>query len=538
MNSKPQGVSSQKFICLLSLYFTFVLNINFWHFILTKLEISNFSTFFFALSLPIFMFVPLFLFFSLLVWPKIGKPIVAVLLVLSAAADYATCNLGIVIDSDMVRNFAETNLREGLDFVTLRAVMYVIFVGVIPAVIVLRTKINFAPAWSEIKRRLLNNLILLLVFVISTGSCYKEYVSFGRNNPQLRRCVNTFNYIYAVGRYHQKQRLRNRTFTILDATPQKELSKSGKPRILVLIVGETARAQNFSLYGYERETNPLLAKQDIIAFQDVTSCGTATAISLPCMFAATPQSGFDVTDAKFTQNLMDIAQLAGYDIWWKDNDDGCKEVCKRVPTVDAKSGNKAPFCFGDYCHDDILLDDLDERLRQVKADSVIVLHAMGSHGPTYFKRYPDKFKRFTPACDTADLQDCSRKQIINTYDNTILYTDYVISTAIDILRKHKNLESSLLYISDHGESLGENNIYLHGLPYKIAPDEQKKVPMIMWLSDSWQKANRLDKACLQKQSQTESYSHDNLYSSVLHLLGIKSSTYNQQFDLFTPCIKK
>ena len=185
-----------------------------------------------------------------------------------------------------------------------------------------------------------------------------------------------------------------------------------------------------------------------------------------------------------------------------------------------------------------MLDGLDERLRQVKADSVIVLHAMGSHGPTYFKRYPDKFKRFTPACDTADLQDCSREQIVNTYDNTILYTDYVISTAIDILRKHKNLESSLLYISDHGESLGENNIYLHGLPYKIAPDEQKKVPMIMWLSDSWQKANRLDKACLQKQSQTESYSHDNLYSSVLHLLGIKSSTYNQQFDLFTPCIKK
>lgn len=255
--------------------------------------------------------------------------------------------------------------------------------------------------------------------------------------------------------------------------------------MLVLIVGETARAQNFSLYGYEKNTNPLLSEnKEIITFKDVSSCGTATAISLPCMFSHLDKKQFNLTDANFTQNLLDIAKLAGYDVIWKDNDDGCKKVCNRVHKIDAKIGNKQPFCFGNYCHDDILLDGLNEELNNINKDTLIVLHTMGSHGPTYYKRYPEQFKKFTPTCDTANLQDCTQEQIINTYNNTIVYTDYIISSVIDILKNQKQLETAMLYVSDHGESLGENNIYLHGLPYAIAPKEQKQVPMILWLSDT------------------------------------------------------
>ena len=194
------------------------------------------------------------------------------------------------------------------------------------------------------------------------------------------------------------------------------------------------------------------------------------------------------------------------------------------------------FCFGSYCHDDILTDGLEERIGKLERDTIIVLHMMGSHGPTYFKRYPESFRRFLPACDTADLQNCTREQIINTYDNTILYTDYVVSSVIDILKKYPELESSMIYISDHGESLGENNIYLHGLPYAIAPEEQKKVPMILWLSQKLR--DKTDYGCLQKKGQNGRYSHDNFYHSVLHLAGIKSLTYNSGLDWFENCSRR
>lgn len=536
MTKKRFSLSSRAFIFLVSLYFGIALNSAFWHFICSKAEFDSFKGLVFGLSLPFFTFIPLFLFFSLITLPKAGKPLIALLLVLSAAADYAMSNLGIIIDSDMVRNFAETNLREGMDFITLRSVLYVTFLGIIPAAAVFKTDIRFGSFGQELKQRFVYNISLLALLGIFAAACYKEYVSFGRNNSQVRKYVNTFNYIYAVGRYHQRQKWLNRKFTVLDAAPVINKTQTGRPRLLVLMIGETARAKNFSLYGYERETNPELKKQDIITFRDVTSCGTATAVSLPCMFSALPRRQFDVNEAQFTENLLDIAKKAGCNVFWNDNDDGCKGVCKRIENIDAKKGNRSPFCFGSYCHDEVLLDGLDERIKNIKQDSIIVLHMMGSHGPTYFKRYPDKFKRFLPACDTADLQNCTREQIVNSYDNTILYTDYVVSEVIDTLKRHPEIESAMLYISDHGESLGENNLYLHGFPYKIAPEEQKKVPMILWLSEKMRAAAAFDRRCLEQNGREKAYSHDNLFHSLLHLLGIKSSTYDAKLDLFGECM--
>lgn len=535
MSKKYFSLSAQNFIVLASSYFAVVLNITFWRFICQKIEICNLNGVIFAVSLPFFIFITLYLFFSLIILPKIGKPLIAVLLVLSAAADYAMSNLGIIIDSDMVRNFAETNLREGADFITLRSVFYVFFLGIVPAAAVFFTEIHFMSFAAELKQRLFRNALLLALLGCFAFTSYKEYVSFGRNHQEVRKYINTFNYIYAGGRYYQKQKNQNRKFVILDPAPRIDKPENGNIRLLILLVGETARAKNFSLCGYERETNPELKKQDIITFQNVTSCGTATAISLPCMFSAQPRRSFDINGAQFTENLLDIVQKAGYKVFWKDNDDGCKGVCKRVETADAKAGNKQPYCFGNYCHDDILLDGLNERIAAVKQDSVIVLHMMGSHGPTYFKRYPDKFKRFVPSCDTADLQRCTREQIVNTYDNTILYSDYIISSVIDILKQHPNLESSMLYVSDHGESLGENNLYLHGFPYSLAPDEQKKVPMILWLSEKMRQAAAFDRRCLLLKGKNQAYSHDNFFHSVLRLLGIKSVLYDKKLDIFDEC---
>ncbi len=532
------SIGSTAFIALVSLYFSFMLNIRFWQFAFEKIEVSNFIVLLFALTLPVFIFVPLFWFFCLIVVPYVGKPLVMMLLVLSAASDYALQNLGIVINSDMIRNFAETNLREASDFFTLPAVAYTFILGIIPAVVVARAKIIYQPLRKEVVRRLACFLIGLLNVGIVAAATYKEYASFGRNNKEVRYYINTFNYIYAVGRYYKRAQDAKRQFVILDNAPQLQANTNGKPRLWVLVVGETARAQNFSLYGYERQTNPLLSKnKEIVAFQNVSSCGTATAISLPCMFSSLPRKKFSVTEAQYTQNLLDLIKAAGYDVFWYDNDDGCKKVCNRVENADAKDGNKQPYCFGNYCHDDILLDGLRARMQNLKRDTVIVLHTMGSHGPTYYKRYPDKFKKFTPACDTANLQDCTREQIVNTYNNTIVYTDYILSSVIDILKQRSDLQTGMLYLSDHGESLGENNIYLHGLPYAIAPQEQKQVPMILWLPQSTAQAVNVDKQCLRRHAAEGEFSQDNYFHSVLRLLEINTKAYEPELDIFSLCSK-
>lgn len=528
-------VSSQKLILVASLYFGTVLNLSFWRFIYEHLSVSNLPTVVFLFSLPLFIIVPLILFFSLIIFPYLAKPLLIILLCISATANYAMVKLGIFIDSDMYRNIIETNFREASDLVTLPAVLWFLATAAAPALFLACTRITYQPWLREIRQRLKTVLVSLLILLCFVPLSYKEYVSFGRNNREVRKLINTFNYIYAVGRYYQHQSLAKRQFVVLDNNAMTTADSHSGKKALILVVGETARAQNFSLYGYERETTPLLAQQNIIAFQDTSSCGTATAVSLPCMFSHLERRRFDVNDAYYTQNLVDLLQTAGYNLLWRENDDGCKGVCKRIPAEDMVEIGGSRHCFGDFCRDEVLLEGLDNKLKNLKQNTVIILHTMGSHGPTYYKRYPDSFKKFTPACETADLQNCTRQQIINTYDNTILYTDYVISSVIDTLKRHSDIESGMIYISDHGESLGENNIYLHGLPYRIAPQEQKKIPFLLWMSEKLKKHERFDESCLRRHAAQDAYSHDNLFHSVLGLLNVRTTAYKPELDIFRSC---
>lgn len=364
---------------------------------------------------------------------------------------------------------------------------------------------------------------------------YKEYASFGRNNPQTRKLINTFNYEYAVVRYFQRQALSKRQFKKLDENAIIKSYGDSYKTVLIMVIGETARAQNFSLNGYEKETNPLLKQQDIVNFNNVKSCGTATAISLPCIFSSEVKKDFNVNDSKYTENMIDLLQKAGYDILWLENDDGCKGICNRVKHEEMIDTKHPEYCEGKYCKDEVLIYNLEDRLKKIKQDTVIVLHMMGSHGPTYYKRYPDKFKKFIPTCDTAEIQTCTKQQIVNTYDNTILYTDYILSSVIDILKKFPEFESGMFYVSDHGESLGENNIYLHGLPYNIAPKEQTSVPMIMWMSDTMKKFDYINYECLKNEAKHNNYSHDNIFHSIIGLLEIKTSEYKKEYDIFRNC---
>ena len=407
--------------------------------------------------------------------------------------------------------------------------------GLVPALAVGAAKIRYRPPAKEILFRLTAALVCLVTLTLIGAAAYKQYTSFGRNHREIRRLINPGNYIYAAVRYFQLEAESRRPFAALDPGARLEPLPDPAPTVFILILGEAARAKNFDLYGYGRPTNPRLSRENILTFQHVTSCGTATAISVPCLFSNLARADFNVGEAKFTENIVDLLQNVGYQVWWRDNDDGCKEVCRRVPTeyMDAKGDRR--FCDGESCLDEALLAGLEEYLGRVTGDTLIVLHSRGSHGPSYYQRYPEKFRIFTPTCDTADLQNCSDEAIRNTYDNTILYTDHLVASTIEILKKFPKFESGLLYVSDHGQSLGENNIYLHGLPYNLAPAEQKEIPMLMWFSENMLRYDSLDRRCLAQRAAKEEFSHDHIFHSLLSLLEVKSRFYDRTLDIFLPC---
>ena len=532
-------IKSYWLIIIATLYFGFVLNLSFWRYAINNVEITGFTTAFFAFTLLFFIIIPLYLIFNLLTLPYITKPVIVTLLLISSATNYFMYTYGVFIDTDMIANAFETNTREAFDLVTFSGTLWFITMGLIPAALLICTKIEYGAFRKELKIRLTATLAALIVLGGVAATTYKEYAAFGRNHREVRKLLNTINYTYSTVRYFQRLSLANREFIKLDPDAKWVPFEDPHVTVLILVLGETARAQNFSLNGYERETNPKLAKQDIIAFDEVLSCGTATAISVPCMFSNVDRKYFDVTNARFTENFLDIAQSAGYNVWWRENDDGCKGVCDRVPhETMLKTKNAAKYCDDKNCFDDILLDGMEDYLKNITQDTIIVLHTIGSHGPTYYKRYPDEFKKFKPTCDTAQIQDCTKEQIINTYDNTILYTDHIVSEAIDILKKFPQFEAGLIYVSDHGESLGEKNIYLHGIPYAIAPDEQTQVPMVLWMSETMKRWDYVDYDCMKKEAKNNTYSHDNLFHSILGLLEIKTKVYSKEYDIFRNCRTK
>ena len=536
---RKMSAKSSFLIILLALYFGSILNITFWIYIKTHVNITGFSVGIFVCTLPFFMFALMHIILNVLVIPILDKFVIPFLMITSAVVSYMMYSYGVYIDSDMIRNTFETNTREAADLITFSVVLWTFFLGIIPSILLFFTKIEYKPLKSELKRRLFMVFLSFVIIMIIAALSYKEYASFGRNNSHVRKLVTPINYVYSVWKYFKIESLANRNFEQLD--PEAKLIPYEDPAltVFVMILGETARAQNFALGGYEKNTNPTLTNEDIVYFDSVSSCGTSTAISVPCMFSNMSRKSFDVANAKFSENILDLARESDYNVFWRENDDGCKGVCDRVNSeIMIKTPNKDRYCDDKSCYDEILLDGLEEYLHNIKQDTFIVLHTIGSHGPTYYKRYPNKFRVFEPTCDTAQIQDCTQDKIINTYDNTIVYTDYIISQTIDILKKFPNHESGLLYISDHGESLGEKNIYLHGLPYAIAPKEQTNVPMILWMSENMKKYDHIDYDCMKNDAKTKSYSHDNLFHSILGLLEIKTKTYNKELDMFENCRTK
>lgn len=465
------------------------------------------------------------------------KPWLALLLLLSAGAAYFMHNYGSVIDRLALQSVAETDLREASEWLSWRMLWTLLLLWVLPIALLLWVRIEKRPWKQELWSRLKLALVLALLLPLAALLSGKHIASVVRNHSQLRSLMNPVSVLSASLSYaHAMREVGNVKAAPIgqDAHRTGTMAPGSKPLVLVLLVGESARASSFSLDGYARDTNPELSKLPIVNFTNVRSCGTDTTVSVPCMFSDLNRTDYSEAKAAARENVLDILAHTGFDVRWYDNNTGSKDVAARVREVDLADVFDKRFCtYG--CVDDNLVNALREQLPTVDADSVVVLHTKGSHGPAYYLRYPPAFERFTPVCRTNELQRCTRQEILNTYDNSILYTDHVIAETIQMLATDTRVDSAVVYVSDHGESTGENGLYLHGAPYVIAPDDQTHVPMLLWLSDGFQARRGVDLACLRAKS-GEPLSHDNLFDLLLGLLDVRTGVYRPAQDPVASCL--
>ncbi|NEG91290.1 phosphoethanolamine transferase EptA [Leclercia adecarboxylata] len=493
----------------------------------------------FALSVPLVLFCGWVIVFSILNIPLIRKPLLVLLTLGCAAATWFMFTYGAVIDQNMMVNVFETNSQEAAALVTPQLVVWLVVAGLLPASLLAMIRIRPGKWWHTLLIRLAAILASAVVIVLVAAVFYKDYASLFRNNKGIVKMVTPANYVSAIAKYSKARWFAgDQTLIRLgeDARKGPVLLAQQKKTVLVLVVGEASRAENYSLNGYDRETNPELKKQNVINFPQASSCGTETAVSVPCMFSGMPRKKYDADLAHHQEGLMDVLGHAGVNLLWRDNDGGCKGACTRIPHTDMTQWKLQQFCKDNSCIDDVNLWRLDDMLDGVKQDTVLVIHLMGSHGPAYYQRYPAQYRHFTPTCDTNEIQDCTHQALMNTYDNTILYTDSVVSKTIDALKaRQSTLNTALVYLSDHGESLGENGLYLHGTPYMLAPEQQTHIPFIFWLSKDYQQNFGVDAQCLRDQAAKEAVSQDNLFSTVLGMMNIRTSVYQPQMDLLTHC---
>lgn len=529
--SIPQFHTSSTVVNLIAAVFLVCFaNGSFWRTVTTKLGLTTVSHWVLLVVFGLSLLMVFNILFSLLSFRPVYKPFLIVLFCTAATASYFMGSYGIVIDNQMITNLLETDVREATEQLTWPLFMHFFLMGVLPSTLLLQTQISYRPWRRELLVRggvILGSTVLLVVITLAE---FKELVIFTRQNREVRMYINPTYPIYSLIKTVKKNRqaLANEPVKVIGADAKKpaDTPKSA----VVLVVGETARAEEFSLNGYARTTNPQLSTRNVITFTDVQSCGTDTAESLPCMFFHLGKAHYSRREAKRYENLLDVLQRAGVQVIWRDNNSGSKGIADRITYENLSDAKDEVLCSTDECYDDILLKDLDKLLTRNSGDMFIILHQKGSHGPSYYKRSPKDFKMFLPECTKDNVQDCDRQSIINAYDNTIVYTDHVLAKLIDLL-KAQQYSTAMLYVSDHGESLGENNIYLHGMPYAIAPRQQTQVPMIFWASGGFLKENSIDAAMLAQRS-SDRLSHDNLFHSLLGLFHVTTELYRPELDLF------
>ncbi|MDF2464442.1 MAG: putative rane-associated metal-dependent hydrolase [Ramlibacter sp.] len=467
-----------------------------------------------------------------------AKPLLTVLLMASAAAGYYMDRYGVYFDRAMLRNVFATNVKEAGELLGWDLVFHLFVWGVIPSALVWWVRLERRP-W---RRAALVRLGWIAAAVVagtaSLALVFADFASLMRNHREVRHLLTPGNVVAAsIGNaWGQAKRPNQPRIQVgADAKLGAAWQSRKRPTLFVLVIGETARARDFALNGYERPTTPRLSTLDVVNFPHAQACGTSTEVSLPCMFSAFGRRNYDEEKILSHESVLHVIARAGFKVLWRDNQSGCKGVCDGLPAEQLDHANVEALCAEGQCLDEILLQGADTLARDTRGNLFLVLHQLGSHGPSYFKRYPAVFKKFTPACENEDLRHCTQAEIVNAYDNSLVYTDFFLGKLIDFLdRTQATHDTAMLYVSDHGESLGERGLYLHGVPHSIAPDVQLNVPFVMWLSPAFRRDFHVSDKCMRAHAGNP-VSHDNLFHSLLGVLDIETTAYERGMDLFAPC---
>lgn len=530
--------SQYRLILASSLYFAIFYNFTFFKNLLVTYQDAgiNFLT---ISSVFILLVCFITLLFTLFSSKYTTKPLLIIISVISAFCAYFMDTYNVVIDDNMIRNSLQTNLAESSDLFSLKLLVYIFFLAIVPAYFIFKIDIEYGSFKEEFYSKLKTILITLGISLIILFSFSKFYTSFFREHKPLRYSINPIYWIYSVGNYTAKG---------VNSVP-KDLKKIGegatinynenhKRELMIMVVGEASRADRFSLNGYAKETNPLLKNENVINFSNMYSCGTSTAESVPCMFSIFGRADYDYKKGISTENVLDVLKKTGeVDILWRDNNSDSKGVALRVDFEDYRTSKTNTICDESECRDEGMIVGLDQYIKEHPNKNIlIVLHQMGNHGPAYYKRYTKEFEKFTPVCMTNQLEKCSQEEVSNAYDNAILHTDSFLSKVINFLKPYSNdYETTMFYMSDHGESLGEKGLYLHGIPYFMAPEEQKHIGSLIWFGDK-KLQNKIDENKL-KTYNDKPFSQDNLFHTILGLFSVQTDVYKKDLDILNDAKK-
>jgi len=522
-------ISQYRLILYTAIFFVIFDNISFFQNVLEVYPLEGMNVVF-NISIFLTLIIFIVLLFSLFSSKYTTKPLLIIAVIVSSFTNYFMNTYHVIIDHAMIRNSLQTNLHESLDLFSITLVLYVVFLGLIPSYLIYKVKVKYNPIKKEIKEKLKTIVVSIVLIVILILSLSKYYTSFFREHKQLRYYANPTYWIYGI-RTYIKRTYFNGPIIVKAIGTDAEITNSKHNKIVIMVVGEAARADHFSLNGYEKETNPLLINDDIINFSNMSSCGTATAQSVPCMFSIFNRGDYSYKKGITNENVLDVLKhTKQVNILWRDNNSDSKGVALRVPYEDYKSSKNNTICTEGECRDIGMLVGLDKYIEKNKdKDILIVLHQMGTHGPAYYKRYTKEFEKFKPVCETNQLEECTKETIANGYDNAILYTDYFLDKTIKFLKQYDNrYETALIYMSDHGESLGENGIYLHGLPYFMAPEAQTHIGSFVWFGDKMKKNIDIEKLTKNKDND---FSQDNLFHTLLGIFNVETKVYVKKMDM-------
>lgn len=495
------------FALLMSFLNLLLFHFPFYSFVFNNVDYKSFNGVFLIISIMVIMLVLNAFIFYLICFRShvVGKSLLVLFFIINAIAVYFINTYGVLIDKTMIGNILNTNYAESSSFFSIKLIVYIILFGVLPSIYIIKVKI-INVTWK--KFAITSSLTLLFIFVLVFANA-SNWLWIDKNAKTLGALPMPWSYTANTYLFYAGKHKSNEKEILLPDATIKDNQKS----IVVLVIGESARSQNFSLYGYKKNTNPLLSKMDNLFHFDATSCATYTTAGVKCILE------HENTDQLY-EILPNYLYRNNVEVIWRTTNWGEPPVhIKNYQNRDALMAN----CKGEGCEfDEVLLDGLKEQiLASEKNKILVVLHTSTSHGPTYSKKYPAQFETFKPVCNSVELGDCSQEELISAYDNTIVYTDYILSRLIEDLKHLNEYKSTMIFVSDHGESLGEKNLYMHGVPMSIAPKEQYEIPFIVWLSDRSKelKPNKI-------------LSQNHIFHSVLNFLNIESPVYNEGMNIF------